>query len=222
MNTNLLIPGEHKDLSNKHQLMILISIVVFIAVLLVIYINVRPQSTRMEQLPMTMQNIIKADSKRDSTLANIYAMVLDLKIQLNHFPSTPLSISDLSKVSSTFNTRQDPVTGGKEFHTGIDYMAKYGSAVFAAADGIVTKAGWDYDYGNTIKIDHQNGYITTYAHLAKINVSTGDKVSKGDSIGMVGMTGKATGPHLHYEIAYNDNGKLKRLNPAYFTQTVAR
>jgi murein DD-endopeptidase MepM/ murein hydrolase activator NlpD len=135
---------------------------------------------------------------------------------LSHFPSAPLTIEDMTKISSVFNVREDPVTGGREFHTGVDYRAKRGAIVYAAASGTVIDAKYDGGYGNTVRIDHKNGYKTTYAHLSNITVIQGEEVTKGDTIGNVGATGKTTGSHLHYEIAYNN----RKINPTIFTRTV--
>ena len=208
-----------RDYTNKKQLKILVSVIGVITVLLIVYINKRPQIQRLEKLPIIMEYMIANNEKQDSTLYSIYSMVLELKTELNHFPSTPLSIQDLSQVTSQYKMRIDPVTGAKEFHTGIDYMAKEGTDVYAAAAGVVIEAKWDGGYGNTIEIDHGNKYITHYAHLSTMDVSVGKVVKKGDLIGLVGRTGKTTGSHLHYEVLYADNGHIKKLNPKYFTDT---
>ena len=161
------------------------------------------------------------NSKQDKLYAYITTrdslqQIKDIKQdeRLSHFPELPLSIDDMSRVSSVFNVRQDPVTGSREFHTGIDYRAKRGAIVYAAATGVVIDAMYDGGYGNTVRIDHQNGYKTTYAHLSNITVIPGEEVTKGDTIGNVGATGYATGSHLHYEIAFQD----KKINPEFFTR----
>jgi len=92
---------------------------------------------------------------------------------------------------------------GREFHTGIDYAGSTGDPFVAAAAGTVISAGWQGNYGYCIVIDHGNGVQTRYAHASKLLVSTGKTVAKGETIGLVGSTGRATGPHLHFEIIVN-------------------
>lgn len=87
-----------------------------------------------------------------------------------------------------------------EFHKGVDLAANYGETVRAAAAGTVVEAGWDGGYGLKVDIDHGNGYHTWYAHLSHIGVSIGERVYKGEEIALVGATGFATGPHLHYQL----------------------
>lgn len=100
-------------------------------------------------------------------------------------------------ISSSFGYR------GREFHQGIDIVAPYGSTVRAAADGVVSFAGWRPGYGRLVILDHSSGYSTLYAHNSRIFVREGQGVKKGDPIAAVGSTGYATGPHLHYEIRRN-------------------
>jgi len=92
---------------------------------------------------------------------------------------------------------------GREFHSGLDIGANHGTAVVAAAGGRVTSAGWNGNYGYMVTIDHGGGLVTRYAHLSQINVSVGQSVSSGQIIGRVGATGRATGPHLHFEVLAN-------------------
>ena len=103
-------------------------------------------------------------------------------------------------ISAGFGQRMDPFTGEGAFHTGVDIAAPAGTAIIAAADGIVFHAGPDSGYGNEILIDHGYGLTTKYGHLSKISVVVGQEVSQGEIVGAVGMTGWATGPHLHYEV----------------------
>lgn len=92
------------------------------------------------------------------------------------------------------------IGGRREFHTGIDISAPYGTPVSAAADGRVVYAGWIRGYGYTVIIYHGYGFATLYAHLSSISVSYGDRVVKAQIIGRVGNTGRSFGPHLHYEV----------------------
>ena len=136
-----------------------------------------------------------------------------MNVQLRHFPSTPpISLKEMTSVSSVYSRRIDPITHKNEFHCGVDYRAIKGTDVHASADGVVIKAGWNSGYGNMIEVDHSNGYTTLYAHLQNYFVSVNEYVYKGQTIGKVGSTGKSTGPHLHFEISYlADN-----INPIIF------
>ena len=112
-------------------------------------------------------------------------------------------------LTSAWGPRTDPVKGGADFHPGLDIAGERGQAVFATASGKVTFSGYNGDYGNMIVLDHGFGLQTRYGHLLAAKVKVGDPVKKGDQIGQVGATGKATGYHLHYEVLAN--GRL--LNP---------
>ncbi len=104
-------------------------------------------------------------------------------------------------LSSGYVWRSNPVTGRRELHGGLDISGTgYGSKIYATNNGRVKEAGYHYSYGNHVIINHNNGYLTLYAHMSRINVKVGQVVARGDVIGYVGMTGVATGPHVHYEI----------------------
>ncbi len=105
--------------------------------------------------------------------------------------------------TSGFGYRTDPITGETKLHKGMDFKAKWGESVYAAASGKVIFAGVSGGYGNLIQIRHTNGYITFYGHLSKILTKQGHKVRRGELIGKVGATGRVTGPHLHFEIRKN-------------------
>ena len=107
------------------------------------------------------------------------------------------------EVTSPFGARLDPFLGRPAMHTGIDLMQSAGDAVYATGSGTVTVAGYTGGYGNMVEIDHGNGLVTRYAHLSAIEVALHQHVSGGSVIGRVGSTGRATGPHLHYETRIN-------------------
>ena len=94
-------------------------------------------------------------------------------------------------------------------HNGADFAAARGTPIFATADGIVTHAGWLSGYGYLVKIEHEFGIETRYAHLSRIRVKEGQRVSRGDRIGDMGNTGRSTGTHLHYEVRVDG----KAINP---------
>jgi len=103
-------------------------------------------------------------------------------------------------ISAGFGQRMDPFSGEDEFHRGLDIAAPWGTKVEASADGLVLQAGPGLGYGNEVLITHGSGLMTKYGHLSKIFVVVGQEVKRGQRIGAVGMTGRATGPHLHYEV----------------------
>jgi murein DD-endopeptidase MepM/ murein hydrolase activator NlpD len=112
-------------------------------------------------------------------------------------------------ISSTVGARRDPITGGADYHAGLDIAGERGQPVYATASGTVKQLGYQGAYGNLVTIDHGFGLESRYGHLLKYTVKKGAKVKRGDVIGNVGATGRATGYHLHYEVWAN--GRL--LNP---------
>ncbi|MDR7093307.1 M23 family metallopeptidase [Hydrogenophaga laconesensis] len=118
-----------------------------------------------------------------------------------YYLASPL---EFSRVSSGYGMRFHPITGGRKAHMGVDYAAPTGTPVRTIGDGTVEFAGEQRGYGNVIYIKHRNNQMTVYAHLSRIGVRKGQRVSQGDFIGAVGSTGASTGPHLHLE--FRDNG----------------
>ena len=117
----------------------------------------------------------------------------------------PIKEADIKQISSYFGYRTDPVYKVTKYHSGMDFAASPGTEVYATGDGEVVKLESNYwGYGNIITIDHGYGYKTQYAHLKSFAVKKGQKVKRGQLVGTVGSTGKATGPHLHYEVLKND------------------
>ena len=113
-------------------------------------------------------------------------------------------------VTSRYGWRTDPFTKKKDFHTGIDLAVTQGTSIYPVLSGIVQKTAYNSSYGNYVLILHENGLATKYCHMQYVFVRQGQKVTEQDVIGTVGQTGAATGPHLHFEVLYND----KRYNPA--------
>lgn len=120
-----------------------------------------------------------------------------------------------TKVTSKFGTRRDPFSRRPAFHAGIDISGRSGDPVYATADGTVISAEYDRSYGYNVVIRHANGLQTRYAHLRKILTKKGQKVQQGEEIGLLGSTGKSTGPHLHYEIIKDG----KAIDPMPYLQT---
>ena len=128
---------------------------------------------------------------------------------------TPLGRPLAGAISSPFGYREDPINGEKGFHSGVDMQAKRGEKVAATADGTVIQASNNGDYGHFVEISHGNGFTTSFSHLQEYKVKKGDKVKRGQVIGLVGSTGRSTGVHLHYELCQNGNP----INPVTFMQT---
>ena len=132
---------------------------------------------------------------------------------LEHIPAIqPVLNKDLKRMASGYGWRIDPIYRTRRFHAGMDFTAPTGTDIFATGNGTIQSAGWKQGYGNTVEINHGFGYKTLYAHMHKINVRVGQTVNRGDVIGLVGNTGKSTGPHLHYEVHF----KGQVMNPANY------
>ena len=116
------------------------------------------------------------------------------------------------RITSEFGWRIDPVDNVRSFHSGTDISAPTGSKIMAIEDGIIISTGYHVDAGNYIKIRHSNGMYSRYLHLSKISVSQGEKVVQGQTIGLVGSTGKSTGPHLHLEIRDRSDTPMNAMN----------
>ncbi len=143
------------------------------------------------------------------SLLEIERTVNEQKDRLNYLPSIwPVQ----GWVTSGFGYRQDPFSGRREFHQGMDIVAPRGTPIVATANGRVVYAGWKAGYGKSIEIDHGWGIRTFYAHCHTIKVSEGKQVKRGEIIGTVGATGQATGNHLHYGVMVNG----KWVNPANY------
>ena len=121
-------------------------------------------------------------------------------------------------ISSYFGKRTDPFTGKPANHTGIDFAGKLGDPVNAVAEGVVTWSGDRYGYGVMVEINHGNGYATRYAHNSENLVAVGDEVKKGQLVALMGETGRATGPNLHFEVLRNG----RRVNPFNFIRASSR
>lgn len=128
----------------------------------------------------------------------------------NKLSDIPIGVPHRGKITSKFGYRANPFTNrGREMHSGVDLKGNTGDPVKVTAAGKVTFAGYEGQYGYVVKVKHKNGYETRYAHLSKTKVKQGQRVDVGNTIGLLGSTGRSTGPHLHYEILKND----KKINP---------
>lgn len=125
----------------------------------------------------------------------------------------PISNEDLTRMASGYGWRLDPFTKERKFHKGMDFTAPQTTPVFATGNGVVQRAdNLASGFGNHVRIDHGFEYMTIYAHLSKITARVGQRVKRGDIIGLVGSTGRSQAPHLHYEVWYKDEA----VNPINF------
>ncbi len=125
----------------------------------------------------------------------------------------PTMWAHLGGINNEYGFRRNPFGGRSyEFHGGMDIDGERGDIVVAPANGVVTKAGWQGGYGNLIELNHGNGLTTRYGHLSRIQINLGETVQRGELIGLIGSTGRSTGPHLHYELRLDD----KSINPRRF------
>ena len=144
----------------------------------------------------------------------IYEMAKNKSEMLSCIPAImPVKGTDIYRISSHYGQRTDPFYKVTKFHGGIDFSGPVGLGIYATGDGVVVKVEKNKSgYGNNVVIDHGYGYKTRYAHLHTIKVKKGEKVKRGQEIGLLGNTGKSTAPHLHYEVIKNN----KTVNPINF------
>jgi murein DD-endopeptidase MepM/ murein hydrolase activator NlpD len=184
-----------------------------------------PQNHTTEQKSINYSHPVKSDSLSINSGGPVTSIDMDVEpvieesdmenrmraIQTTSNPAfLPTIWAHLGKINNEYGFRRNPFGGRSyEFHGGLDIDGNRGDSILAPANGIVTKAGWHGGYGNLIEIDHGNGLTTRYGHLSQGNVTVGDTVQRGQLIGLIGSTGRSTGPHLHYELRMND----KPINP---------
>jgi murein DD-endopeptidase MepM/ murein hydrolase activator NlpD len=162
----------------------------------------------LEQQWWLAQSQQKAEVLQDQ-LDQLYEIFQQKSVALS---ATPSILPVRGYVISGFGARIDPFTGAPDFHTGVDVFAPYGTPVVATAAGQVVFAGPQGTYGQLIIIDHGFGIFTYYGHLSKVLIRKGDRVQRWQVIGLVGSSGRSTGPHVHYEIRYQN----QPLNPLQF------
>ena len=129
--------------------------------------------------------------------------------------TAPMLWPVIGPITGSFGERVDPFNGEGAFHSGVDISCSYGQPVLAPADGVVTYADFYNGYGRMLQIDHGNGISTRYGHLSGFAVTDGETVRKGQVIAYVGLSGRSTGPHLHYEVRIHDTP----VNPHKFLRT---
>ena len=163
-----------------------------------------------------MQILDNQLDNREAQLAVLESMLLHQNLSDRVYPQgRPVKSGWMS---SYFGRRTDPFTGKPANHRGVDFAGQAGAEVIAVADGVVTWSSPRYGFGKLIEINHGNGYATRYAHNSENLVSVGQEVRKGETVALMGDTGRATGPNLHFEVLRNG----KRVNPVTFIRQGAK
>ena len=153
-----------------------------------------------QQMKMDVERLQSEAISREESLSELEKLLETKKEMLTHTPSIwPV----LGWVTSGFGFRTNPFTGLTQMHEGVDISNRVGTMVTAPADGIISDIGSDLAHGRILVISHGFGMTSRFSHLNKALVSVGQKIKRGDKIAEVGMTGKTTGPHLHYEVRLN-------------------
>lgn len=152
----------------------------------------------MPEVQLMLSELSRVLDDRSDKLGVLDSFLMDDRLARKTIPTT-LPVA-MGYYSSNYGYRVDPFTGKSTFHTGVDLIAPPGTPVLAAAGGVVSTVTFVPEYGNMVDVDHDNGLTSRYAHLTKSLVKVGDVVLKGQNIALVGATGRATGPHLHFEV----------------------
>jgi murein DD-endopeptidase MepM/ murein hydrolase activator NlpD len=171
--------------------------------------------TDVGQLPELLADFVELESTLDGQeqqLAALESLLMDQKLRDRVNPKGRPVKSGW--ISSFFGKRTDPMTGKASWHRGIDFAGKYGNEVIAVSDGVVSWSGDRYGFGNLVEIKHGNGYVTRYAHNQDLLVAVGDQVGQGETIALMGSTGRSTGPHVHFEVWHNG----KAVDPAKYVR----
>ncbi|MEA3347490.1 MAG: M23 family metallopeptidase [Pseudomonadota bacterium] len=156
-----------------------------------------------------LQRLELAITREEGELRHLSAHLEERQTLLNFTPSVwPVR----GWISSRFGYRVSPFTGRRELHKGLDIVNRTGTPVVVTADGQVVFAGYKGGYGKMVTVDHGLGKVTKYGHLSKITARSGDSVVRGQELGLLGNTGRSTGPHLHYEVVVNG----KAVNPVEY------
>jgi len=156
------------------------------------------RSLTMEELNATLADLDNITDQRVDLMTLMESRLFDQKIKKLMVPTQQPVVGGV--LGSSFGWRIDPVNGQSALHTGLDFPASQGTAILAAAGGVVVTQEYHPAYGNTLEIDHGNDLITRYAHASKVLAKKGDLVKRGQKIAEVGSTGRSTGSHLHFEV----------------------
>ncbi len=158
-----------------------------------------PVSTHpsLQQLQQHVAGLDAAADERLDLFTLVESRLLETRLQALMVPNSPPVDGP---IGSGFGLRADPITGRAALHAGLDFPADVGTAIHAAAGGLVLESAWHPEYGHVLEIDHGNGLVTRYAHCSKVLVAAGALVKRGQLVAHVGNSGRSTGPHLHFEV----------------------
>jgi murein DD-endopeptidase MepM/ murein hydrolase activator NlpD len=160
----------------------------------------------------SLEELVQKLEDREPKLAVVEGTLMNRKLHAEVFPTgRPVS---KGWISSVFGWRNDPITGKRAFHEGVDFAGRANSEVVAVAAGVVVWSGSRWGFGNTVEVNHGNGYSTLYAHNKKNLVKVGETVKKGQVLALLGSTGRSNGPHVHFEVRRNG----KAVNPIKFVR----
>jgi murein DD-endopeptidase MepM/ murein hydrolase activator NlpD len=174
--------------------------------------NISGSHSNISELGESVNSLAQIMSSQFARLDALQLLLLDRNLEQERTPAGwPVSSG---WISSGFGERNDPFTGKKATHQGLDFAGTKGSEVVAVASGAVTWAGSRQGYGKLLEIDHGNGYVTRYAHHDQLLVKAGDGIIAGQEIAKMGSTGRASSPHVHFEVLY----KGKAVNPSKFVK----
>jgi murein DD-endopeptidase MepM/ murein hydrolase activator NlpD len=158
---------------------------------------------RQEVMKEGLETLANAADAQDGSLQHLISHLEDQSARLVHTPSIAPAHG---WVTSSFGYRISPYTGGREMHKGLDIAGRMGTPIFAAADGEVLYATQKRSLGNAVKLRHGYGVETVYGHMQEVLVKPGEVVKRGQQIGLMGTTGRSTGPHVHYAVLVNGKG----------------
>jgi murein DD-endopeptidase MepM/ murein hydrolase activator NlpD len=160
----------------------------------------RSDTDKYLSLSVRIDRAIKKSEMKEQGVLDLWET---LSMQQSLMRATPSIRPARGLITSDFGYRPSPISGALKLHQGIDFGAPPGAPVYATADGVVSYAAFDSDYGKLVSIDHGYGVVTRYAHNSELFVVVGQKIKRGDVIAAVGNTGRSTGTHLHYEVRVN-------------------
>ena len=157
-----------------------------------------PAPLSAEALQQEIERLAAAVEYKTEELSMLESRLLEKRVRDRLLPTT-LPVKE-AFFGSPYGHRQDPIAGVRAMHEGIDFIAPTGTPIVAAADGVIVAAEYHSEFGNMIDIDHGEGLVSRYAHLATLDAKAGALIKGGERIGKVGSTGRSTGPHLHFEV----------------------